>query len=251
MFDFYDNFTFLGKLIFLFGVLVVLCSIFYQCTYCKYIPVKLQWDNTAYKSDLAQQVPIEPFEEMPRQSRVDRLQRLRNLKNQNLNSALSNRLQRRPKQSRSNTRRNKLKSLSSGASVSSLSSRSNNYMRPSSSRRSFQSQNKRILNNSKANATAKPKLILFYVDWCKHCKNFKPEWKKLASKIKGLVETVSVNGDTNQEMMNLYNVDKFPTIVYDDGTNAIEYDGQMNADGLKQFVVTNYNNGSSSQNVIY
>jgi len=79
MFDFYDNFTFLGKLIFLFGVLVVLCSIFYQCTYCKYIPVKLQWDNTAYKSDLAQQVPIEPFEEMPRQSRVDRLQRIRNL----------------------------------------------------------------------------------------------------------------------------------------------------------------------------
>lgn len=249
MFDFYDNFTFLGKLIFLFGVLVVLCSIFYQCTYCKYIPVKLQWDNTAYKSDLAQQVPIEPFEEMPRQSRVDRLQRIRNLRNQNLNSALSNRLQKRPRLLSSNARRNKLKSLSSRASGASLPIRTNDYMRSSASRRSSQSQNKRFLNNSKT--TTKPKLILFYVDWCKHCKNLKPEWKKLASKIKGLVETVSINGDTNQEMMELYNVDKFPTVVYDDGMNAIEYEGQMNADGLKQFVVTNYNNGSSSQNMIY
>lgn len=27
-------------------------------------------------------------------------------------------------------------------------------------------------------------LILFYADWCGHCKSFKPEWKKLEDTIK-------------------------------------------------------------------
>lgn len=233
MFEFYDNFTFLGKLIFLFGLLVVLCSIFYQCTYCKYIPVKLQWDNSAYKSNLAQQVPIEPFEEMPIQSRLARLQRLKSKPSygsQKSRMALSDRFKSQSKQL------SKFKSMG---------------FQNFSKKKSLGNNSRRSSRNTREQKQKKAKLIMFYADWCRHCKNFKPEWKKLVSKLKGLVETVSVNGDTEPQMMSEYNIDKFPTIVYDDGTNAVEYDGEMTADGLKQFVVTNYNNGSTTENLVY
>lgn len=222
MFEFYGNFSFLGKLIFLFGVLVVICSIFYQCTYCKYVPLKLQWDNSAYRTNLAQQVPLEPFQEP---STMSRIQRLRNMKRQNRSSATRMSLAERLK--------------------------SNSKQMPKSKLSSLAQKKKKSSSSFNTKKQKKAKLILFYADWCRHCTNFKPEWKKLVSRLKGIVDTVSVNGDLSPETLSKYNVDKFPTIIYDDGVNATEYNGEMSAEGLKQFVVTNYNNGSTSKNLVY
>jgi len=49
MFEFWSKLSFIGKIIFLLGVLVVFCSIVSQCVICDYIPVKFvkngEWND--------------------------------------------------------------------------------------------------------------------------------------------------------------------------------------------------------------
>jgi thiol-disulfide isomerase/thioredoxin len=80
------------------------------------------------------------------------------------------------------------------------------------------------------------RLILFYAPWCGHCKRFKPVWEKFVRAMKDKVKTLSVNGDENNEMLQEYNVDKFPTIILEKGKRRKEYDGDMTLEGLKMFI---------------
>ena len=59
-------------------------------------------------------------------------------------------------------------------------------------------------------------LVLFYADWCGHCKNIKPEWDD-AAKTVGDEKMIKVNvGDGTEEQkktMNTYGIQGFPTII--------------------------------------
>jgi protein disulfide-isomerase-like protein len=93
------------------------------------------------------------------------------------------------------------------------------------------------------------KLVLFYADWCGHCKNFKPVWDDVASGVNtdGEEKLVKVNvGDSsseNEEIMKKYNVDGFPTVVLVDNssgnTNLNVYEGERTKEGLEEFVQSN------------
>ena len=43
MFEFYRELSAIGKIIFYFAILIVLCSVIYQCQACKMIPLQLVW----------------------------------------------------------------------------------------------------------------------------------------------------------------------------------------------------------------
>jgi thiol-disulfide isomerase/thioredoxin len=59
-------------------------------------------------------------------------------------------------------------------------------------------------------------LVLFYADWCGHCKKLKPVWDETALELgdKKMIE-VPVGGGTPEEkkLMKDYNVNGFPTII--------------------------------------
>ena len=59
-------------------------------------------------------------------------------------------------------------------------------------------------------------LVLFYADWCGHCKKIKPDWDA-ASKEIGDEKMIKVNvGDGTEEhkkTMNEYGIQGFPTII--------------------------------------
>ena len=59
-------------------------------------------------------------------------------------------------------------------------------------------------------------LVLFYADWCGHCKKIKPDWDT-ASKEIGNEKMIKVNvGDGTEEhkkTMNEYGIQGFPTII--------------------------------------
>lgn len=206
MFEFYSNLSILGKLIFYFSLLIVLCSIFYQCFICKYVPLRLSWTKTysgqaepvVYQEPPSVNIlpPVEAFQ--------DRLR------------------QRRPASRRSRSERNR-----------------------TPRRVRFQDQISPRKENDR-------KLILFYADWCGHCQRFKPQWNKLVQSLKGIIKTVSINGEKkeNGALLKKYKVDKYPTIILEDGQKQIEYDGDMTIEGLKQFVYTRQNNGSYSQDIL-
>ena len=87
--------------------------------------------------------------------------------------------------------------------------------------------------------------MLFYVDWCPHCKTAKPEWESLKSEYDGK----SINGytinfmeyncttesDEVSQLMDKYNIEGYPTIkLLKDGT-VIEYDAKPTKDTIIQF----------------
>ena len=57
-----------------------------------------------------------------------------------------------------------------------------------------------------------PCLIMFFVDWCPHCKAMKPEFEKVSKKSK--VQCYAVNCETQKHIANSFGVDSYPTIVF-------------------------------------
>ena len=91
-------------------------------------------------------------------------------------------------------------------------------------------------------------LLLFYVDWCPHCKTAKPVWNDIKSEY----ENKTINGykviftEVNcteetaevEQMMNKYNIEGFPTIKLLKDGQVIEYDAKPTKDTLTQFLNT-------------
>ncbi len=83
------------------------------------------------------------------------------------------------------------------------------------------------------------KLVLFYADWCGHCKQFKPVWEETASEInkggKKIMISVNVGGKDNEssKLSEKYGVDGFPTvIIFSNGSKSSSYDGPRTKEGL-------------------
>ena len=90
----------------------------------------------------------------------------------------------------------------------------------------------------------KKTLVLFYADWCGHCKKFMPEWdNEVTPEITPLgiqVVRVNVGGNTAEEeaLKNEYKVKGFPTIVYIKNGTPSEYDGPRSKEEIKKFCST-------------
>ena len=62
------------------------------------------------------------------------------------------------------------------------------------------------------------KIVLFYADWCGHCKEFKPVWDETAKEVnKKDNKMIKVNcGEgtkEDKEIMKKYDIDGYPTII--------------------------------------
>jgi thiol-disulfide isomerase/thioredoxin len=83
------------------------------------------------------------------------------------------------------------------------------------------------------------KLVLFYADWCGHCKKVKPDWETAASSVntkedkKMIMVNCGEGTDEDQKIMKKYNVDGYPTIIkFVNGTPSL-YRGDRDADSFK------------------
>ena len=95
---------------------------------------------------------------------------------------------------------------------------------------------------------ADAELIMFYVDWCPHCKTAKPEWEKVRDKYNG----TTVNGynvtftEVNcteetpdvQEMTEQYNIEGYPTIKLVRGDQVVDFEAKPTETTLIQFLTT-------------
>lgn len=104
-------------------------------------------------------------------------------------------------------------------------------------------------------------IMMFFVDWCPHCKTAKPEWDKFKSAYNGKVtngytlKCVEINctddspanytAGTNKEtdriatLIKKYNIESYPTIkLVIDGGETIEFDSKITKDSLDTFVNT-------------
>jgi thiol-disulfide isomerase/thioredoxin len=101
---------------------------------------------------------------------------------------------------------------------------------------------------SDPNSNKTAEMMLFYVDWCPHCKTAKPEWENLKSEYEGK----QINGYTlvfseynctaetseNEELMNKYKIEGYPTIKLLKDSQVIEYDAKPTKSTMEQFLHT-------------
>ena len=89
-------------------------------------------------------------------------------------------------------------------------------------------------------------VALFYADWCPHCVNFKPHFKKAMSELNGQprkdgkkMRLEMVDCDANKEISKQYDVSGYPTVklIKDDGTQ-VEYGGERTYEGLRKYLVS-------------
>jgi thiol-disulfide isomerase/thioredoxin len=102
--------------------------------------------------------------------------------------------------------------------------------------------------NGDDNSKKTAEMLLFYVDWCPHCKTAKPAWNDLKSEyenrtINGYkVIFTEVNCTTEsaevEQMMNKYKIDGFPTIKLLKDGQIIEYDAKPTKETMEQFLNT-------------
>ena len=93
----------------------------------------------------------------------------------------------------------------------------------------------------------KAKLVMYYADWCGHCKRAKPEMEKLEEKLKEQnnkvngkeVEVVYVDGDKEEELLKKEDVQGFPTIRLYRLSDMIEYQGERAVNALMGFLEEN------------
>jgi thiol-disulfide isomerase/thioredoxin len=97
-------------------------------------------------------------------------------------------------------------------------------------------------------ATKQAEMMLFYADWCPHCKTAKPIWAEIEKQyqnktINGYnVIFTEINCSTETEeverLMNKYNIEGFPTIKLLKDGQVIEFDAKPTKDTLNQFLNT-------------
>ena len=84
--------------------------------------------------------------------------------------------------------------------------------------------------------------VLYYAEWCPHCKTTVPEFDKM-----GAGGTATVNGksvhfvkyeaDANPEVMKAKNIQGFPTLRFETAEGkTIEYKGSRDAEGFLKFL---------------
>lgn len=86
-------------------------------------------------------------------------------------------------------------------------------------------------------------MILFYADWCFHCRNMKPIYKKIADENKngdiviGVMDMAKYSKEANQNLSPLM-IDGFPTILSFDnkGRYFSTFRGDRSEDNLKKFM---------------
>ena len=120
------------------------------------------------------------------------------------------------------------------------------YTTSSDESTAYKANRENIPVNAKQNNQAE--MILFYVDWCPHCKTAKPEWESLKTEY----ATKTVNGYsiifteyncTNEsaeveQLMNQYKIEGYPTIKLLKDNQVIEYDAKPTKNTMEQFLNT-------------
>ena len=81
--------------------------------------------------------------------------------------------------------------------------------------------------------------VLFYADWCGHCKKLKPIWDETAKEINvDGTKMIKVNcgdgTDSDKKTMEKYSIDGYPTIIIFNDGEPTPYTGKRTKDDLKE-----------------
>jgi protein disulfide-isomerase A6 len=56
-------------------------------------------------------------------------------------------------------------------------------------------------------------LLELYAPWCGHCKTLRPEWAKLATKMKGIAKVAKIDASVHRKFDSVYGLKGYPHVV--------------------------------------
>lgn len=56
-------------------------------------------------------------------------------------------------------------------------------------------------------------LLELYAPWCGHCKSLRPEWAKLATRMKGVAKVAKLDASIHRKFDSVYGLKGYPTVV--------------------------------------
>jgi thiol-disulfide isomerase/thioredoxin len=103
-------------------------------------------------------------------------------------------------------------------------------------------------NEGQETPTKVANLMLFYVDWCPHCKTAKPEWNALKEEYDGktingylvIFEEYNCTDESSEieDLINKYKIEGYPTIKLIKDNQVVEYDAKPTKATMEQFLTT-------------
>jgi len=103
-------------------------------------------------------------------------------------------------------------------------------------------------NEEKETSSKIAHLMLFYVDWCPHCKTAKPEWNALKEEYDGkningyivVFEEYNCTEESSEieDLINKYDIQGYPTIKLIKDNQVVEYDAKPTKATMEQFLTT-------------
>jgi len=88
-------------------------------------------------------------------------------------------------------------------------------------------------------------VILFYVDWCPHCRTVKPAWGRLVNRLNNtqvngknvVVQACNAEGtEIEKQVANTQNIQGYPTIKAIKNNGAAEHNGPRTEEGIEAFI---------------
>jgi len=89
--------------------------------------------------------------------------------------------------------------------------------------------------------------VEFYAPWCGHCQNLQPEWEKLASQLKGIVNVAKVDATVNGKTARRFGINAYPTLKLITGGKVYTHSGSREAEDLAQWVRSGYKETSGTE----
>ncbi|KAI5366490.1 putative Thioredoxin domain-containing protein [Septoria linicola] len=83
--------------------------------------------------------------------------------------------------------------------------------------------------------TRDPWFIKFYAPWCHHCQAMAPSWQGMAKQMEGRLNIGEVNCETEKRLCKDVKVRGYPTIMFFQGGERIEYEGLRGLGDLMSF----------------
>ena len=84
----------------------------------------------------------------------------------------------------------------------------------------------------------KPVLLAFTAKWCGHCHHFLPTFEKLRREYvdDSKLKTVNVDEKNNQDIVELYGIEGFPSIKLHDGKKLHDFTGGRDINSIREWV---------------